>query len=388
MSSAPTTPIYLDYHATTPCDPRVVTMMLPYFTDGFGNPSSTTHRVGQRAAQAIEAARAQVAELLGAFANEIFFTSGATESNNLAIFGLAHGQPAPDRRRIVTTQIEHKAILAPYKELQKQGYEVVYLPVDETGLVDLAAARQLINAQTLLVSVHAANNEIGTLQPIAALAEIAHEQGAWMHTDAAQAVGKIPIDVAAWGVDLLSLSGHKLYGPKGIGALFVSGGINGVPLKPLLFGGGQEKELRPGTQNVPAIVGLGEACAICHSDLENESVRIAQLRDLLEQSLTTQIPQLQRHGSLAQRLPGNSSLTFPGVDAEALMTHCPELALSTGSACTSGALEPSHVLTAIGLSRELAYSTIRFGLGRFTTADEINSTAKILIHNYYKLKEG
>jgi len=379
-------PIYLDYHATTPCDPAVTEAMLPYFGTAFGNPSSTTHYFGRQAAKAVETARQQVADLIGALPGEIVFTSGATEGNNLATKGLAEGVVSKTgRRKIVTTALEHKAILDPCKRLAKQGFEVVYLPVQATGRVDLEAAKSLIDEATLLVTVHAANNEIGTLQPLAELAELAHENGALLHTDAAQAVGKVSVDVAAWDIDLLSLSGHKYYGPKGIGALFVRGGARALPLRPLSLGGGQEQELRPGTLNVPGIVGLGAASKLARDLLEGEAARVGALRDTLEKQLTRKIPSLRINGDKANRLPNNSSLTFPGVDAEALIVGCPELALSTGSACTSGAIEPSHVLQAIGVSRADGFSTVRVGLGRFTTEDNILAAVQMLASAHERL---
>lgn len=375
--------IYLDYHATTPCDPRVVETMLPYFSQTFGNPSSALHAYGRKADDAVETAREQVAKLIGAKTGELFFTSGATESNNLAILGLQNAHPS--RKRIVTTAIEHKAVLEPVKALAAQGYEAVYLPLLPGGLVDVSAAANLINHETLLVSVQAANNEIGTLQPITQLAQIAHQHGAFVHTDAAQAVGKIPVDVNAWDVDLLSLSGHKLYGPKGVGALFVRGGRRQVPLQPLWLGGGQERGLRSGTSNVPGIVGLGQAAHLAQSEMPTEAQRVAALRDSLERQLKSQIPGLQVNGLLSSRLPGNSSLSFPGVEGDALILNAPELALSMGSACNTGAPEPSYVLTAIGLSRDLAYSTLRIGLGRFTTANEIDAAVGALAKAYREL---
>ncbi len=369
--------IYLDYHATTPCDPRVVEAMLPYFTEQFANPSSATHRAGKTAAKAVEQARRQVAELIGAEPKEIIFTSGATESNNLAILGLAR-HPNNKRRKIVTMAIEHKAVLAPGKHLEKLGFELVVLPVDAVGRVNQAAAREAIDEDTVLVSIQAANNEIGTIQDIPFFAHLAHEHGAYFHTDAAQAVGKIPVDVGEWDVDLLSISAHKLYGPKGVGALFVRGGPYTLPLEPLVYGGGQESDVRPGTMNVPGIVGLGAACALCQAEMADESLRIASLRNQLEELLLAQIPKPQRNGDLEHRLPGNSSLTFPGVDAEALIANVPDLSLSAGSACTSGAPAPSHVLLAIGLSRQEAQQTVRVGLGRYTTGEEITMTSQLI----------
>jgi cysteine desulfurase len=369
--------IYLDYHATTPCDPRVVEAMLPYFTESFGNPSSGLHTVGRRAARAVEAAREQVAALIGASANEIVFTSGATESNNLAILGTVRGSTT-ERRRLVTTPIEHKAVLEPLRALERRGFELVYLPVDHDGLVILEAAEELINDQTLLVSVQAANNEIGTIQRIEKIAAIARLHGALLHCDAAQAIGKLPVAVESWGVDLLSISAHKLYGPKGVGALYVAGGIRSLQMVPLVYGGGQEWELRPGTSNVPGIVGFGEACLICRTVMGEEAERVASLRDDLEGRLRSLIPGLEINGKRDQRLAGNSSIVFPDVEADALILNLPTVALSMGSACNSGAPEPSYVLTAIGLSREAASSTVRVGIGRFSTARELEQAAKLI----------
>ena len=375
--------IYLDNHATTPCDPAVIESMLPYFGTAFGNASSTTHELGKQAARAVATAREQTAGIINALPGEVVFTSGATESNNLAVLGLARGVAGrTPRRKIVTTALEHKAILDPCKHLAAQGYDVVYLPVQSGGQVDLGAAEALIDDVALLVTVHAANNEIGTLQPIGELAAIAHKHGAVFHTDASQAVGKIPIDVVALDIDLLSLSGHKLYGPKGAGALYIRGGPNALPLKPLMLGGGQEHGLHPGTLNVPGIVGLGKACELSQHAMKSEAERVVALRDRLEGELAAAIPDLCRNGDLWNRLPHNSSLTFPGIDAEALIVNAPELALSTGSACTSGAIEPSHVLQAIGLSREDGFSTIRVGLGRFTTDQDISAAVRGLVRAY------
>ncbi len=378
--------IYLDYHATTPCDDRVIKAMVPYFREAFGNPSSSMHQAGRQAAEAVVEARAEVANLIGAQPGEIVFTAGATESNNLALLGLARGSTGA-RRRIITTKIEHKSVLSPCRELQKDGFEIIVLPVDQEGQFDFDIARREITADTLLLSVQAANNEIGTIQCIAELAALAHEQGAFVHSDAAQAVGKIPVDVEEWDVDLLSVSAHKLYGPKGVGALYVRGGSYALPIAPLMFGGGQEHELRPGTLNVPSIVGFGEACRLCSELRLEEARRISVLRDRLEAKLLENVSNLRRNGAIDNRLPGNCSVTFPGIDAEALIANVPELALSTGSACTSGALEPSHVLMAIGLSREEAYSTIRIGLGRFTTEDEIERAGVAVIAACERLRE-
>ncbi len=375
--------VYLDNHATTPCDPAAVRAMLPYFGEVYGNPSSALHALGNAAAEAVEEARQQVAALIGAVRGEVLFTAGATESNNLALFGLARG--AGKGRRIVTTAVEHKAVLAPCQELGKQGFDVVVLPVDEDGAVDLAAAEEAITEDTLLVSVQAANNEIGTIQPVTQVGRLAHDEGALVHCDAAQAVGRIPVDVDDWDVDLLSISAHKLYGPKGVGALYVRGGPYALPISPLLVGGGQEKGLRAGTLNVPAIVGLGEAGRLCEQRLPEESVRIGALRDRLEEAVLDAIPDVRRNGALENRLQGNSSLTFPGVDAEALVVNASELAISTGSACTSGAPEPSHVLLATGLSRDEAHSTIRIGVGRFNTEEEMDRAAESIAGAFERL---
>ncbi len=370
--------IYLDNHATTPCDRAVVRTMLPYFGEAYGNPASTLYALGQAAAEAVEEAREHVAALIGAMRGEVLFTAGATESNNLALFGLARADEE-GRRRVVTTAVEHKAVLGPCQALGKQGFDVVVLPVDEKGTVDLDAAEEAIDEDTLLVSVQAANNEIGTLQPVAEMACIAHEKGALVHCDAAQAVGKVPVDVEDWDVDLLSVSAHKLYGPKGVGALYVRGGPYALPISPLLVGGGQEKGLRAGTLNVPGIVGLGEACRLSEQLLPEESARIGALRDRLEKAVLEGAPAARRNGAVENRLPGNCSLTFPGMDAEALVVNASELAISTGSACTSGAPEPSHVLLATGLSREEAYATIRIGVGRFNTEEEMDRAAESIL---------
>lgn len=377
--------IYLDNHATTPCDPRVVDAMLPYFSENYGNPSSTIHSEGRKVADAIEVARKQVASLIGALPNEIIFTSGATESNNIAIQGLSRGSDGT-RKKIVTTPIEHKAILNQCKALEKQGYEIILLPVNGAGEVDIHEAEREIDEDTMVVSIQAANNEIGTIQPIKKLAALAHATGAYFHTDAAQAVGKISVDVLEWEVDLLSISAHKIYGPKGVGALFVRGGAYSMPISPLVYGGEQEYNLRSGTLNAPGIVGFGKACELCSQELESEMERLSSLRDFLESQLIKQL-EVQRNGSLNNRLPNNCSFTFRGIDAEALIVNMPELAISTGSACTSGALEPSSVLQAIGLSREDADSTIRIGIGRLTTEDEIVTASKLIVATLKKLKE-
>lgn len=379
------TPIYLDYNATTPCDLRVVEKMLPYLTEIYGNPSNGYHRQGRLAAKAIDSAREQVASLIGAQSYEIIFTSGATESDNLAIFGTARIHYKGQRKRIISSRIEHKAVIKPCNKLSTEGYEPVFLSVDFNGQVNLQQAMEEIDSRTLLVSIHMANNEIGTIQPIKEIADIAHHHGAIVHCDAAQAVGKIPVNVEELGVDLLSISAHKLYGPKGIGALYVRGGTKLFPLEPLVYGGGQEKEVRSGTSNVPGIVGFGEAASICHSAITEESKQIQDMRDLLENRLLSGIPSLMINAREGCRLPNTSSLTFPSIEADALLLNLPEVMLGTGSACTSGAMEPSHVLEAIGLSRELAHNTIRASLGRFTTEEQIINAVNFIAAAYQNL---
>lgn len=364
-------PIYLDNNATTRCDPAVVAAMLPYFTEWYGNAATGLHAQGRRAARAVDSARQEVAELIGAYSDEIVFTSGATESNNLAILGLARRVLDRQRTRIVTTSVEHKAVLEPCHLLTTAGFELVVLPVDSAGRVDLAAAESAINTNTLLVTVQAANNEIGTLQPVSSLAEMAHAVGAIVHCDAAQAVGKIPVDVATWDVDLLSLSAHKFYGPKGVGALYIRNGPRAIPLEPLAYGGGQERSVRSGTSNVPGIVGLGAAAQLCKTNLSVEAEQIGAMRLTLEAQLQAHLTDSWINGAKAERLPNTISLTIPGIDADALLLNMPDIMLGVGSACSTGAMEPSHVLQAIGLSRVDAAATIRFSLGRFNLTDEI-----------------
>jgi cysteine desulfurase len=378
--------IYLDHHATTPCDPLVVEAMLPYFTSQFGNPSSA-HAAGTRAAEAVQLAREQVASLVGAQPGEVVFTSGATEANNLALLGYARAAHATNpRRRIVISSTEHKAIINPAKQLAREGFEIIVLPVDGQGTVDLAAAAEAITHDTLLVSIHAANGEIGTIQPIQQLAQLAHAAGALIHTDAAQAVGKISIDLMAWGVDLLSISAHKLHGPQGVGALIVRHPRR-IQLEPLGYGGGQERSWRPGTLNVPGIVGFGAACALCTDLILTESSRLTALRDEFEAVVLAAIPEAHRNGNLSNRLPHNSSLTFLGIEADALLARLPQLALSTGSACDSGTVEPSATLLAIGLSRDDARATVRVGMGRFITQQDLQQATALLVKQILVLRE-
>lgn len=377
--------IYLDNNATTPCDPRVVEKMLPYFNEIYGNPANGFHKQGKLSAAAVEEAREQVARLIGARTHEIIFTSGATESDNLAILGAARIHRGEKRNRIVTSAVEHKAVLLACKKLQEEGFDVVFLPVDKDGRVLLDKIQEAIDENTLLVSIQGANNEIGTIQPIAQLAALAHKNGAIIHCDAAQAVGKIPVNIDEWDVDLLSLSAHKLYGPKGIGALFIRGGSNALPLEPIWYGGGQENGLRSGTMNVPSIVGFGEACEICLADLSKESKRIQEMRDFMESKLLSKIQNMRINGVNADRLPNTSSITFPGIDADALILNAPEIMIGTGSACTSGAIEPSHVLTAIGCNRDDASSTVRISLGRFTDQQSIVIAISSIVRAYHLL---
>ncbi|WP_291426626.1 cysteine desulfurase family protein [Deinococcus sp.] len=367
--------IYLDYNATTPCDPRVLEGMVPYFTTHFANPSSVTHLPGKQAADALDTAREQVAAMLGASPKDVLFTSGATESNNLALYGVTRAATAGGnhRRRIITSPIEHKAVLEPCQDLANQGFDVQYVPVDATGLVDLQALADLLTEDTLLVSIQAANSEIGTLQPINQIAKLIKGAGAYFHCDATQAVGRIPIDWRSTPIDLLSLSSHKIYGPKGAGALLARRALRQGQLSPLSRGGGQEGKLRAGTQNVPAIVGFGLACQIMQTEGQQEVNRLRILRDSFEVELSKAVPEVTFNGHHVHRLPNTSSITVPGVDADALLANLPLLALSLGSACNAGAIEPSYVLTEIGLSRDDAAATFRLSLGRYTTPQELES---------------
>lgn len=368
-------PIYLDYHATTPIDPRVLTAMLPYLTEHFGNAASRTHAFGLRAEAAVTVAREAVAEALGAEPGEIVFTSGATESDNLAILGAARANRAKGDH-VVTSSIEHRAVLDPFRQLEKEGFQVTFLPPDRHGVTSAEAVAAALSDRTILVSVMAASNEIGTLNPIAAIGRLCKERGALFHTDAAQAFGKVPLAVHALGVDLLSLSAHKICGPKGIGALYVRALNPRARLEPILFGGGHEKGLRSGTLNVPGIVGLGAAARIAVAEMAEEDARVRALRDRLEKRLREEIPGAFVNGSPTERLAGNLNIGFPGVRADGLMMDVREVAVSAGSACTSATPEPSHVLRGLGLSPEEANVSIRFSLGRFTTGEEVDAAAE------------
>lgn len=359
---------YLDYHATTPVDARVVEAMLPCFTEVFGNPASRTHSPGWAAADAVERGRKQVAALTGASAREVVFTSGATEANHLAIAGVAAAAP-PERRHAVTVATEHKAVLDVFRRLTADGWHVTMLPVPASGLVDVRAVAEAITPQTALVSVMLANNEIGVVQPVAEIARHAHAHGAVMHTDAVQALGRMPVDVHELGVDLASFSAHKLYGPKGVGALYLRRGVESR-LRAPMPGGGQERGLRGGTLNVPGIVGFGAACDIARHELDGEIRRLTLLRDRLWQRLQAQVDGVSLNGALAPRLAGNLNVTFAGVDGEALLLGLTNIAVSSGAACTSA--QPSHVLAALGLDTTAALASLRFGLGRWTTAEDID----------------
>jgi cysteine desulfurase len=368
--------IYLDYQATTPVDPAVLTAMLPYFTEQFGNAASRQYRLGWTANEAVEGARASVARLIGASAKEIVFTSGATEANNLALKGLAEVRPA-ERDQVVTVVTEHKSVLDSCKRLESLGCRTTMLSVNRDGMLDLDTLGASVTEKTLAVSVMAANNEIGVLAPLKEIARIAHAKGALLHTDAVQAAGKVPFDVEALGVDLASLTAHKLYGPKGVGALYVRRRNPRVSIAAQLDGGGHERGMRSGTLNVPGIVGFGAAAAMASQEMTAEADRLKELRSRLVSALEQGVSDLVVNGTLDARLPGNLNVSFPGVDGEALLVSlCEDLAVSSGAACT--AAEPSHVLKALGHKTELALASLRFGLGRWTTEEEIDRAVKLV----------
>lgn len=381
-----TKPIYLDYHATTPLDSGVLRAMMPFLTKDFGNASSINHLFGKKAADAVVKARTQVAQLLGAKPEEILFTSGGTEADNLAIQGIAHAYQHQGRH-IITSVVEHKAVLDSCKQLEKTGFQISYLPVDRFGSVSPESVAQAITKKTILVSIMAANNEVGTIQDLASIGNITAEKSVLFHSDATQAIGKIPIDVNRLKLDLLSLSAHKMYGPKGVGALFVRKKNPRIRLEPLFFGGGQEQGLRSGTFNVPGIVGLGAACKIAARQMEKEYARIQRLRILLDRGIRSKLSHVVLNGHPDCRLPGNLSLSFEFVDGESLMRALPEIALSSGSACSTTHKEPSYVLKAIGLSDALAHSTIRFCVGRMTTKQEIDLVAKKVVSAVMRLRK-
>lgn len=377
------TPIYLDNHATTPVDPQVLEAMLPYFKGQFGNAASRTHTFGWDAEDAVDRAREQIASLINAQPKDIIFTSGATESDNLAIKGVAAAANTP---HIITQVTEHHAVLDPCRALERQGISTTILPVDQHGTVDPSDIAKTTTDETVLVSIMAANNEIGTVQAIEEIGAICREKGIYFHTDAAQSVGKLPIDVESMNIDLLSISAHKLYGPKGIGALYVRSRPR-VRLVGQMDGGGHEKGMRSGTLNVPGIVGLGEACALAQQQMETEEKHSRNLRDRLQEHLFKALDQLQLNGHSEKRLPGNLNISFAGVDGESLLMGLRDIALSSGSACTSASLEPSYVLKAIGVSTDMAQSSIRFGIGRFNTEHEIDYVAERVIQEVNRLRE-
>jgi cysteine desulfurase len=377
--------LYFDYQATTPCDPRVVEKMLPYFTEHFGNPHSRSHAHGWIAEEAVENARTQVANIIKADPREVIFTSGATESNNLAIKGVSYFNQGK-KNHIITCVTEHKCVLDSCRHLEQEGFEITYLPVQKNGLIDLDRLRQAIKPTTLLVSIMAVNNEIGVIQPIADIGQICRNHGILFHTDAAQAIGKIPLDVDAMNIDLLSISGHKIYGPKGIGALYVRRKPR-VRLEPLINGGGQERGMRSGTLATPLCVGLGEACAIAQEEMVEESKRLQGLADKLYSGIVEKLPDVFLNGDRHQRIPGNLNLSFAYVEGEGLLMGLKNISVSSGSACTSSSLEPSYVLRALGVEDELAHTSIRFGLGRYTTEAEVDTVIKQVVKAVQKLRE-
>ncbi len=379
-------PVYMDNHATTPLDPRVLAEMMPYFTEKFGNAASRNHAFGWEAEKAVEQARQRIAALIGATAKEIIFTSGATESDNLAIKGVAE-MYREKGNHIVTVATEHKAVLDTCKRLQKHGYEVTYLGVQKDGLIDLNDLRRAITDKTILVSIMAANNEIGVLQSIEEIGKICRERGVLFHSDATQAIGKIPINVEKQNLDLVSISAHKMYGPKGIGALYVRRKNPRVQLAAIIDGGGHERGMRSGTLNVPGIVGLGKACEICAAESAQESCHLAGLRNRLRDRIMSELDEVYVNGSMEHRLPGNLNLSFAYVEGESLLMGINDVAVSSGSACTSATLEPSYVLKALGTGDELAHSSIRFGLGRFNTEAEVDYVAARVVETVKRLRE-
>ncbi len=378
-------PIYLDYQATTPMDPRVLEAMMPYFTYKFGNAHSRSHSYGWEAEEGVEKARAQIAKLIGADEKEVIYTSGATESNNLAIKGVADFYK--DRRNhIVTTVTEHKCVLDTCRHLEQEGFTVTYLPVQKNGLIDLDVLREAVTDKTVVVSIMAVNNEIGVIQPLAEIGKICRAKGAFFHTDAAQAVGKIPLDVEAMNIDLMSISGHKIYGPKGIGALYVRRKPR-VRLAAMIHGGGQERGFRSGTLPTPLCVGIGEACEIAMKEMDAEAKRLTKLRDRMLKGLNAKLTEIYVNGDLEHRIPGNLNISFAHVEGESLMMGIKGLSVSSGSACTSASLEPSYVLRALGVEVEMAHTSLRIGLGRFTTEQEVDTAVAELVHHVTKLRE-
>jgi cysteine desulfurase len=376
----------MDYHATTPVDPRVLEAMMPYFTAKFGNAASRNHPFGWEAEEAVDAARKQVADLIGANAKELIFTSGATESNNLAIKGVAE-MYREKGNHIITCVTEHKAVVDTCKKLEKQGLRVTYLPVQKDGRISLDELRAAITDKTILITIMTANNEIGVIQPIADIGAIAKEKGILFHTDAVQAVGKVPFDVTAMKVDLVSISGHKIYGPKGVGALYVRRRNPRVLLAEQISGGGHERGMRSGTLNVTGIVGLGKAAELCRLEMQKDTERLGKLRDRLNEQLHKNLDEIYINGSMEHRLPHNLNISFAYVEGESLLMGINDVAVSSGSACTSASLEPSYVLKALGAGDDLAHSSIRFGLGRWTTDEEVDYVVDKLTKVVRRLRE-
>jgi cysteine desulfurase len=379
-------PIYMDNHATTPMDPRVLEEMLPYFMEKFGNAASRNHAFGWAAEEGVETARERIAKLVGATTKEIIFTSGATESDNLAIKGVAEMYKEKGNH-IITAVTEHKAVLDTCKRLEKYGYRVTYMPVQKNGLVDLDELKNAMTDKTILVTIMAANNEIGVLQPWAEIGKLCRERGIIFHTDAVQAVGKVPIDVNKDYIDLMSITAHKIYGPKGVGALYVRRKNPRVQISAIIDGGGHERGMRSGTLNVPGIVGLGKACAIASEEMAKESVYLAGLRDRLKDSIMSRLDEVYINGSMEHRLPGNLNISFAYVEGESLLMGINDIAVSSGSACTSATLEPSYVLKALGTGDDLAHSSIRFGIGRFNTEAEVDYVADRVVETVQRLRE-
>jgi cysteine desulfurase len=379
-------PIYMDNHATTPVDPRVLEEMLPYFTDKFGNAASRNHAFGWAGEEEVELSRERIAKLIGATTKEIIFTSGATESDNLAIKGVAEMYKQKGNH-IITAVTEHKAVLDTCKRLEKYGYRVTYLPVQKDGLIDLDDLKRAMDDKTILVTIMAANNEIGVLQPWAEIGKLCHERGVIFHSDATQAVGKVPIDVVKQNIDLMSISAHKMYGPKGVGALYVRRKNPRVQISPIIDGGGHERGMRSGTLNVPGIAGLGKACAIANEEMPKESCRLAGMRNRLRDKIMGRLDEVYINGSREHRLPGNLNISFAYVEGESLLMGINDVAVSSGSACTSATLEPSYVLKALGTGDDLAHSSIRFGIGRFNTDAEIDYVADRVSETVERLRE-
>jgi len=378
-------PLYLDYQATTPTDPRVVEAMAPYWTEKFGNPHSRNHFYGWEAEDAVEIAREHVANLIGATAKEVIFTSGATESNNLAIKGVAKFY-GDKKNHIITCVTEHKCVLETCRSLQQDGFDVTYLHVQENGLIDLDVLKAAITDKTLLVSIMAVNNEIGVIQPLKEIGQMCRDNKVFFHTDAAQAVGKIPLDVEAMNIDMLSISAHKMYGPMGMGALFVRRRPR-VRLVPLIHGGGQERGMRSGTLPTPLVVGFGVACELALKEMAQETERLRGYQTKLFEGLKARIPEIYLNGDLDHRVPGNLNISFSYVEGEGLMMGLKDLGVSSGSACTSASLEPSYVLRALGVEEELAHTSLRLGLGRFTTEDDIDYAIERISKEVNRLRE-